>query len=625
MDPRTEPFETRGKGIAAQIGNLEHKSMVLSVLRFISFVLSVVLFVIGIFRSGMLFYAAAGLFLLVFAVLCIIHSKVTDELRYKRALNSVNTQYIFRIKGDFEALYKAALEEARKADDKAHYASVFTGEEFNEDGHDYCQDLDIFGKRSIYSLINVCETVMGRRRLAHKLLYDHVEDGPEGGVKVIQEACRELSSDSSQMQEFQALARLGSLKFSDGDIRSLFKSYGNSKKRYRSVYIFLPMMWLIPVILMFVNASFVRTAVMGIMVIDLIFWGIGLARNKELLPSENSIRKCKTLKDLYETLEERKFKSEYLTGLVSCGLKSTKVSDALKELSLILNISDLRSQPLFALILNVIFPLDYLIIDMMSDWNGRNGPLIAPVLDNIGEVEALMSISQIVFTADEYVYPVFVEGNDPEENALFEGENICHPLLNPETRVANSVVLNSNIALITGSNMSGKTTLIRTVGICSILACMGGPVPASRLTLGKMRVMSSMRIVDSIEENMSTFKAELVRISGIVEAGKDNKALLFLIDEIFRGTNSDDRTAGAYTVLSSLSKKCICGMMTTHDYALVDKTENKLGNIVYYYFSEKYDDMGITFDYKLKSGISRSSNAKYLMRLVGIDKGEEDT
>ena len=136
--------------------------------------------------------------------------------------------------------------------------------------------------------------------------------------------------------------------------------------------------------------------------------------------------------------------------------------------------------------------------------------------------------------------------------------------------------------------------------------------------------MSSMRIVDSIEENMSTFKAELVRISGIIEAGKNDEALLFLIDEIFRGTNSDDRTAGAYTVLSNLSRPHICGMMTTHDYSLVDKTENKLKNIVYYYFSEKYDDTGITFDYMLRPGISRSSNAKYLMKLVGIDKGDDN-
>ena len=131
--------------------------------------------------------------------------------------------------------------------------------------------------------------------------------------------------------------------------------------------------------------------------------------------------------------------------------------------------------------------------------------------------------------------------------------------------------------------------------------------------------MSSMRIVDSLEENMSTFKAELIRISGIVNAAGENKPLLFLIDEIFRGTNSDDRTEGALTVLRKLSKPYICGLMTTHDYAMIDKTKEGFDKIRYYHFSEAYTDTGITFDYKLTSGISRQSNAKYLMKLVGID------
>ena len=166
--------------------------------------------------------------------------------------------------------------------------------------------------------------------------------------------------------------------------------------------------------------------------------------------------------------------------------------------------------------------------------------------------------------------------------------------------------------------MSGKTTLIRTVGVCSVLAYTGGMVPAADVKLGRMRIMSSMRIVDSLEENMSTFKAELLRISGIVNAAGENRPLLFLIDEIFRGTNSDDRTEGALTVLRKLSASYICGLMTTHDYAMIDKTKVDFNNIRYYHFSETYTDTGITFDYRLKEGISRQSNAKYLMKLVGI-------
>ena len=273
---------------------------------------------------------------------------------------------------------------------------------------------------------------------------------------------------------------------------------------------------------------------------------------------------------------------------------------------------------MFALIFNLIFPLDYLISYPMGKWAVKYGKELPGYIDSLAEIEALMCASQTGLIFAESSFPEFIDSDDASENAYFEGEEIAHPLLDNDTVVRNSVTINKDIAIITGSNMSGKTTLIRTVGVCTILAMTGGLVPASRVKLGRMRVKSSMRIVDSLEENMSTFKAELLRISGIVRAAEENKALLFLIDEIFRGTNSDDRTEGALTVLKKLSSQHICGLMTTHDYAMIDKTEEGFDNIRYYHFSESYTDTGITFDYKLTPGISRQSNAKYLMKLVGI-------
>ena len=134
-----------------------------------------------------------------------------------------------------------------------------------------------------------------------------------------------------------------------------------------------------------------------------------------------------------------------------------------------------------------------------------------------------------------------------------------------------------------------------------------------------MKIVSSMRIVDSIEEQMSTFRAELVRIGRIIEVSKENVPMLFLIDEIFRGTNSADRTEGALIVLQNLDKKHIIGLMTTHDYALCDRASDTMENIVYYHFSEEYNDDSISFDYKLHDGVSHESNARFLMKLVGIE------
>ena len=624
MNPRVEKFEERGRVLAAQISDLEHKSIVYSILRFVTFVLFILCIVLGYVNSLVPLYIASAFFLCVFAVLCSCHGRVTDKLKFVSSLYSVNADYIYRITGDFDGLMQNALNGITKADEKSLNTEIFTGEEYYKNDHDYCQDFGLFGKRSVFTLLNTAETVMGRKAFAHKLMNASVEESNNAGLKLVQEACAEIAADTDKLQDFQATAGLGYLRYSDDDLRHLFEGRTPMSRAGRVLYKFIPLLWLIPVIMIFVELSYVRAAFLGVMIINLIIWGIGLFRNRDLLPSSLTIRKCKTVRDLYKVLQEADYKAPYLKDLTSGGLREQgRVSDIMTSLCRILTIADMRSQPLFALLLNLVFPVDYLVSDLMSGWNAQYGGSLGKVLDNIGEFECIASQSQIIFTSDKYVFPSFIDSISPEDNAYFDGKDICHPLLYPETRVANSVTLNSDIALITGSNMSGKTTLIRTVGICALLAYMGGPVPASELTLGKMRLMSSMRIVDSLEENMSTFKAELVRISGIVNAGKEGRPLLFLIDEIFRGTNSDDRTAGAYTVLRNLSKPYICGMMTTHDYALVDKTENQLKNVIYYYFSEKYDDIGITFDYKLKKGISRASNAAYLMRLVGIDKGEE--
>ena len=619
-----ETFEERGKELSAQISDCEHKSIVFSCLRFVTFIIFIACTVAGYINGFIALYFIAAVFLCGFILLCSVHGKINDRLKYLTALYSVNSGYIYRMTGDFDGLMQNALAGLTKADEKALNTEIHNGDEFYESSHDYCQDFSLFGKKSIFTLLNTSETVMGRKAFADKLLNAPVTDMNNEQLKRVQEACKELSADTEFLQKFQATAAMGDLRYSDEDLRNLFVNRTPMKASTRILYRLLPLLWLIPVAILFIIPQYSKAAVLGVLIVNLIVWGAGLLRNRDYLPSSLTIRKCKTVRDMYLVLENAGFKSDYLRELVAAGMKdNNKVSDIMNSLCRILGFAELRSQPLFALILNMILPLDYLVSDLMSSWNSRYGAQLDKVIDDLGEVESLSSQSQIVFTADEYVFPSFVDSLNPGDNAYFEGEGICHPLLYPGNRVANSVLLNSNIALITGSNMSGKTTLIRTVGICALLAYMGGPVPARALTLGKMRIMSSMRIVDSLEENMSTFKAELVRISGIVNAGKEGRPLLFLIDEIFRGTNSDDRTAGAYTVLRNLSQTYICGMMTTHDYALVDKTEHVLDRIVYYHFSESYSDTGISFDYKLTPGISRSSNAAFLMKLVGIDKGDE--
>jgi hypothetical protein len=384
--------------------------------------------------------------------------------------------------------------------------------------------------------------------------------------------------------------------------------------------IFSMCFWIVPVICIIFFNHFIGASIAAALIIDFVVWIIGLKLNGEYLKAAGEMPKqVSTIQKLFVELEKADLKSPLLVSYIKGNVRRYIASESLNALNTALFFAQLRSQPIFALLLNLVCPLDYLVSYLMGRWADIYGPSLRVQIDGIAGIESLMCAAQVGIASETSEFPVFVDSVEPADNAYFNGENIVHPLLSHETAVANSVEIKSDIAIITGSNMSGKTTHIRTVGVCSILAYMGAPVPCTALTIGKMRIMSSMRIVDSLEENISTFKAELTRISKIIEGAEDGKPMLFLIDEIFRGTNSDDRTEGALTVLHNLSRDYICGMMTTHDYAMVDNTVKNFKNVRYYHFSEKYTDTGITFDYILAPGISRESNAKYLMKLVGIE------
>ena len=612
-------YEDKQKVINADLARYGRQSGFLSFLRLLSFLGAASMIVWGIVSQVPVLFFAGALFLALFVVLCFIHSGITEKVEYLTELSKVNLSYIARINGDFNELRNIAVKGFKRAEDIGSAKSRLYGKDFDVPDHDYCADLDLFGKKSLFSLLNVSETSFGRRRFADALLYEHESGITRDELKARQAAVSELCSKPEILLEYQATARCGKMT-KDPKVLMDFAGTGTKTKTAANVLgIFGCVVWLFVPAAYILFPEYAASSIPACFIINLIIWVAGHRFNDTYIKAcEGMPTQVRTILKLYSILERAGFDNALIKSLIKGDDKSESAFDSLKELDRALRVAGLRSQPLFALILNLIAPLDYLIAYLLGNWAVKHGKSLPAYIDSLSELEAMMCAAQTGLVFKESAFPEFVESDEASANAYFEGENLTHPLLAHDTAVSNSVTVKNDIAIITGSNMSGKTTMIRTVGVCTILAMTGGLVPASRLTLGRMRVMSSMRIVDSLEENMSTFKAELIRISGIVKAAGEEKALLFLIDEIFRGTNSDDRTEGALTVLKKLSKPYICGMMTTHDYAMIDKTTEGFDNIRYYHFSENYTDTGITFDYKLTSGISRQSNAKYLMKLVGI-------
>lgn len=613
-------FEDKNKDIEQSMMLYGRRSVTFSILRFALFIAAVVFLALAISGKNTVFYFVFAAIVIAFVVLCVIHGKITAELKYFEALSNVNSRYIARIKGDFDLLFELVCKDLKRRDEKEDARRAASGNEFYKGDHDYCMDLDLFGKKSLFSLLNVSETSFGRRAFAGELMGHGNQVRSASDIVVRQGAVKELSDDPEFLLKYQATALLGNMKKDPKALIDFASDKKPVKKNYLTISVLLICLWLIPLTSLIFFKDFARASVLGVLLINLLAWAASFKANTYYFTAADGMpSQVSTIYKLYSLLESSGLKDEYLRTLIS-GKDGKTVTSSLSSLSFILFFSGLRSQPLFAFLFNSVLPLDYLICYNMGKWADKFGDSLYHSVSNLAEIESLMCASQISFISDVCSFPKIEKSDDPKDNAYFEGEEIKHPLLAPDSAVSNSVTIKSDIALITGSNMSGKTTLIRTVGVCSILAYMGSKVPCRSLSLGRMRIMSSMRITDNLGEDMSTFKAELVRISEIIKSAKeDDTALLFLIDEIFRGTNSDDRTEGALIVLKNLSSPRICGMMTTHDYAMIDKTVDSYKNICYYHFSEKYTDTGISFDYKLSDGISRESNARFLMKLVGIE------
>jgi DNA mismatch repair ATPase MutS len=253
----------------------------------------------------------------------------------------------------------------------------------------------------------------------------------------------------------------------------------------------------------------------------------------------------------------------------------------------------------------------------LEDWRRQSGPAMRRWLKAVGEFEALFSLAAYRYERPRDVFPVFLTDGGPR----FEAEALGHPLLGEERTVTNDVFLTSDLQLliVSGSNMSGKSTLLRSIGVSTVLAQAGAPVPAKRLRLRPMMVGASIRIQDSLQAGASRFYAEITRISRIMKRAADRPPVLFLIDEVLHGTNSHDRRVGTQAIVHGLLDRGAIGLITTHDLALAHITDTLGPRAANVHFEDHLENGRMQFDYRLRPGVVTKSNAIELMRSVGLD------
>lgn len=492
-----------------------------------------------------------------------------------------------------------------------------TGKEFTSNHHSYSNDLDIFGQNSLFQLLNFTTTASGREKLAGYLQHPMSKKD----ILSYQQACRELSKDLDWMQEFHALGLHHQEKENYNHTFFAWINAENLIKNQNLNLVLSNALTLLAVSVLvlwiFFNLSF--SYVLLVIVINSL--AILAYNNKLKETTENTDESGKALAAyelLIEKLENSSFKADRLRHLQEQLVnQDINASRSIKKLKDIIYLLSSRSN-MFYWFFNVLLMLDLRLLKMAESWKTQGRKHIVNWFEVVNEIEYINSLGAFAHAHPDYKFPRII---DNDEEYLMNGDNLGHPLIKPTVRVCNDFQIRrqENIILVTGSNMAGKSTFLRTLGINLVMAQIGAPVCADDFATGPFQVFTSMRTQDNLEENVSSFYAELQRIKQLLELIPQSKVpVFFMLDELLKGTNSQDRHKGAMALVTQLHEMNVTGMVSTHDLELAVLEEN-LEKVTNYSFESHLQEGELKFDYKIHKGVTESFNASVLMQKMGIN------
>ncbi len=487
-----------------------------------------------------------------------------------------------------------------------------TGNRFLEADHPYAADLDVFGRGSLFQLVCSARTAAGEETLAAWLKFPAAEEA----VPERQAAVDELRPMLDLREE---IALLGE------DIRSslhagALQRWGEAPPLkisgfHRAVVIVLSVFTAISIAGYFLQLLPLTPFLLGLLLEIALLMRIGPLLTQVFTGVELPASDLRLLADLLERFEREQFQAPMLgrlrRDLETDGLPASRRIAHLRKL---VEYHDWGRNQAFAPIALILLWHAHLGF-AVERWRVRSGPKIGEWLQAVGQIESLSSIAGYAAEHPEDVWPEIVAQGPP----LFIGEGITHPLL--ANGVRNDIVLSSDMRLlvISGSNMSGKSTMLRSVGLNVVLAWAGMPVRARKLRVSRLEVGASMRVQDSIQDGKSRFYAEITRLRQIMDLASAPIPLLFLLDELLSGTNSHDRAIGAEAIVTSLVKTGAIGLVTTHDLALAGIASKLAPHAANVHFEDHVEEGRISFDYKMRPGVVEKSNALELMRSVGLE------
>ncbi|MFZ4401676.1 MAG: MutS-related protein [Bacteroidales bacterium] len=495
------------------------------------------------------------------------------------------------------------------------YLDKPSGSEYTYLNPHLVEDFDIFGKGSLFQYLNRCSTKIGKDKLANDLCC------AERNINIIfkkQQAIKELSAKTDFMHNFQAYGLF--ISENGKEIESLENWLKESTEK-------LKLLDLIIIIIPLINLIWYTFLAFGIFSLNslslpiLLSLGIVGMNSKRISKAHNKLGKTAKTFEKYTSLirliENENFESAYLSELQhELKGKDEKASNSLRSLFKLLNSFDIRYNLIVSFLLNTILVFDIQVYCRMEKWKAKHKNRIKSWFSTLSQIDAMISYASFAYNnQNEVCYP-----HPSDKEFLFEAEEMGHPLLHPSLRINNSVHFSGtpSVMIITGANMAGKSTFLRTIAVNLLLAMKGAPICAKSLVFKPCDLLSSIKIQDSLANNESYFYAELIRLKAIIEHVKAQSDTFVVLDEILRGTNTKDKQLGSLGLIEKLISQHAIVIIATHDLS-IGELENKYPDIVSNHcFEVELTNDQLIFDYKLKKGISQKLNASFLMKKMGI-------
>ncbi|QHT65612.1 DNA mismatch repair protein MutS [Rhodocytophaga rosea] len=596
--PLLETFQQRQNSFGQQAARWQQQYNQLSWVR-------VLVFVAGIAGIWLLYRNdTAALLVIGFAVLVLglflylmkKHNQIAYQRDQCRFMSQINQEETARLKGK-------------------HHPEE-NGNQHADAKHPYLTDLDIFGRSSLFELLNRSTTLGGNLLLASWLK----QAASAQEIHQRQQTIKEMAPYIDWRQHFQASGM--HVKASLPEIESLLQWIDEppvlSPKKWLVGLVYILPVLTVTAILLSVFTEITYHLPAFFILINSALLGYTFKEVKDA--SEKTAKSAKVLKvyaELLHTLETCPFQSERMQELKRALEHShSKASTRIRQLSSLLYNLEARQNVYFYALVSSTILWDLFFVMRLEKWKEQVQEDIHLWLQSVSEAETLNSLAGFMYANPEYCLPEI-----SSENLHLQAQYMAHPLILKEKRISNSIHLSGagKTMVITGSNMSGKSTFLRTVGINAVLAMAGAPVCAAGFTVSIFQVFTSMRTQDSLEENVSSFYAELKRLKQLIDSLPEGKPILYLLDEILKGTNSQDRHSGAQALIRQLHRYNASGFISTHDLALGDMSKEIPGFVSNYSFNSEVVNDKLYFDYTLREGVCKSFNASKLMQQIGIE------